>query len=126
MDDDSRPPSTTALSIWLKANGVSRYEMARRVKADPKQVKTWETGRVLPNLVYAFRIEQATKGGVPASSWLGTPLGRMMWNTIGLDWAKWMAKKAEEDKRNGRRRKGLMSPDTITAAEALSGPPQEE
>ena len=78
-----RPPSITPLSLWLKANQKSQCSLARDLGCDPKLVKLWTTGRVIPGLVYAFKIERQTEGGVPASSWLGTPLGREMWNTTG-------------------------------------------
>lgn len=69
--------------MWLKANSMSRYGLAKVLQCDVKLVKLWSQGRCIPTLVYAFKVEQATKGGVPVSSWLGTPLGREMWNSVG-------------------------------------------
>lgn len=40
----------------------------------------WCDGRSLPDYVYTFVIEKATGGGVPVSSWLGTPIGKLLWN----------------------------------------------
>jgi hypothetical protein len=33
----------------------------------------------MPSLAAAFRIERATQGGVPVSSWLSTHLGKAEW-----------------------------------------------
>lgn len=82
-DKQKRPPSETPLSLWLRANSISRYGLAKRLQCDVKLVKLWSMGKCLPSLVYAFKLERETEGGVPASSWLGTPLGLEVWNSVG-------------------------------------------
>lgn len=42
-------------------------------------------GQVIPELVYAFKIESVTEGGVPPESWLGTELAKMQWQLIHAD-----------------------------------------
>lgn len=67
---------------WLGAQELSHSAFARRLGASLKMVEYWANGQALPGLVYAFRIERATKGGVPVSSWLGTELGRLQWSLL--------------------------------------------
>lgn len=74
-----RPTAETALSTWLRARGITQYQFARTIGADERAVGFWACNKSLPTLVFAFRIEQATQGGVPVSSWLGTTLGRILW-----------------------------------------------
>lgn len=81
-----RPVSDTPLAAWLSVNGMSRFAFAREVGCDPNMVQLWANGRCLPSLVYAFKIDRATRGGVPPASWLGTELGRLTWNNTGRDW----------------------------------------
>jgi hypothetical protein len=43
-------------------------------------VDHWRLGKVMPGLVYAFRIEQATGGGVPVAAWMGTERAKAEWS----------------------------------------------
>lgn len=75
----------TPLGAWLRKRGVSPYAFARRVGADATQVRGWCSGRSLPGLLYAFKIDQLTEGGVPPESWLGTGLAKLKWREMGVD-----------------------------------------
>lgn len=59
---------------------MSQREFARQVGCDYKMARYWANGQAVPTLVYAFKIERATEGGVPVASWLGTELAKLMWN----------------------------------------------
>lgn len=74
-----RPTAETSLSTWLRARGINQYQFARMIGADERAVSFWACNQSLPTLIFAFRIEQVTQGGVPVSSWLGTALGRILW-----------------------------------------------
>lgn len=76
----SRPESDTLLGAWLEARGMTACGFARRLDVDPKSVKLWASGQVLPSLVNAFKVEKETGGAVSVSSWLGTERGRLEWN----------------------------------------------
>lgn len=75
-----RSCTPTLLYSWLKARGLSQAKFARQIGCDPKSVMFWCDGRSLPDYVYTFVIEKATGGGVPVSSWLATPIGKLLWN----------------------------------------------
>lgn len=77
-----RPVTPTLLHEWLAARGTSRNKFARQIGVNHKTVDYWCDGRVMPELVPALRIEAITEGGVPVESWVGTPLGRMMWKEL--------------------------------------------
>lgn len=86
---ENRVPEPTPLRAWLDATGTSRYALAKELNCDPKLVKRWTEGVAIPHLVYAFKLEQATQGGVPVASWLGTTLGRELWARMGIDFRQW-------------------------------------
>ncbi len=69
----------TPLAIWMRENGKSVVSLARELKVNVRSVFYWMNGQVLPDLVSAFKIEQGTKGEVPAEAWLGTPIGKALW-----------------------------------------------
>jgi DNA-binding transcriptional regulator YdaS (Cro superfamily) len=79
---NKRPKQTTLLEVWLKANGISHDAFARLVGCNERMVDYWCEGRCVPSLIYAFMIERATKGEVPAPVWLGTEIGKMQWRRI--------------------------------------------
>lgn len=55
------------------------WAFAQLIGANPKTVYYWMYGQVIPELVYAYKIEMATEGGVSMVSWLGTELAKMQW-----------------------------------------------
>lgn len=79
---NKRPAAFTLLHFWLRERGISLTAFARTVGCDVKTLEFWCTGRCLPSLTYAFAIEKATEGGVSAATWLGTPIGKMLWARI--------------------------------------------
>lgn len=80
-----RPKSETPLLVWFRASGLSVMEFSREIGADPKSVYHWMYGQVIPEVVYAFKIEAVTRGGCPVESWLGTELAKMQWQNIHAD-----------------------------------------
>ena len=95
----------TPLQAWLKMTGRSKYSIAKEMGVDPKIVTVWVSGRGLPSLLNAFKIEKATKGGVPAVSWLGTELGRILWNNSGTDWERLVGQRRQALRDFKRRRR---------------------
>ncbi len=79
---NKRPVNRTLLYVWLKQHGISKDAFARLVGCDEKLVDFWCNGQVIPTLPYAFMVEKVTKGGVGAATWLGTELGRLVWNDL--------------------------------------------
>lgn len=77
-----RPIERTRLYHWLQEANISYRRFALMVGTTELHVGYWAQGRVVPSIVYAFRVELLTKGGVPASSWLDTTLARSAWNLI--------------------------------------------
>lgn len=63
---------TTAnrLKSWLDAAKVSQAEMARRCGYDRSNFHRVLTGRLIPTLALATKIEQETKGAIPATDWI--------------------------------------------------------
>lgn len=75
-----REINPTLLDQWIKAHGVSQLKLSRLIGCMPKTVEYWCKGQTMPDLVSAYFIEKVTEGGVPATSWLGTAIGKLVWN----------------------------------------------
>jgi hypothetical protein len=75
----------TALADWMYSNGVSCLSFALKLKCSDSQVTDWMKGYNIPSLVYAFRIDEASDGAVPVSSWLATPFGKWEYENRGMD-----------------------------------------
>ena len=58
------------LDAWLKQTGTTSAEFARRCEYDPSNMAKLVKGRIRPTLEMAFKIERATDGVIPASSWV--------------------------------------------------------
>jgi predicted transcriptional regulator len=58
------------LQAWLRSADVTAAEFARRCEYDPSNMSKLLKGTLRPTLDMAFRIERATDGKVPASSWV--------------------------------------------------------
>ena len=71
--------ASTPLGQWLKSNGHSLTQLAKDVGVCLVQMQFLAYGQRMPGLVTAFKIEQATRGEVPAISWLATELGKYQW-----------------------------------------------
>ena len=90
-DADSRPKAETPLLLWCNAHGVSVFEVARGIRRDPKTLYRIAPNQQMPSLVLAFQLEKYSEGGIAVEQWLGTELGRLLWNTEGVDWEKFAA-----------------------------------
>lgn len=74
------PKGTTPLLEWIGREKKSLSWLSREVGLTHLGLANIAYGKSLPNLVTAFKIEQATAGAVPVASWLGLPLARRLWN----------------------------------------------
>lgn len=72
----------TLLDKWMNEQGLSTYTLGRMVGIDKSCIQAWRTGSGVPTLVAAFRLEEVTRGRVPASSWLATTVGLHMYNQL--------------------------------------------
>jgi transcriptional regulator with XRE-family HTH domain len=100
-----RPVNDTPLEAWLKMKGVSRYELAKRLGVTPRTVGLWANNQVLPDLVNAFRLQQATEGGVSPENWCGTDLFKFMWTHSNADWEESKKQKRKSNRREYIKRK---------------------
>lgn len=80
-----RVRSETRLAEWMQEQQVSIRGLAETLGLGRKRVEYWVNGQVLPTLIWAFKLEKATGGAVPASSWLATEMGRKAWETEGSE-----------------------------------------
>jgi hypothetical protein len=68
------------MRAYCERVSVSILSVARKVGVSYWTAWCWHAGRNVPSLVHAFKLEQATGGGVPAVSWLATPAAQLEWN----------------------------------------------
>lgn len=59
----------TPLSDYLKKTGITQVELAKTIGVAQGQVSDWASGVRRPGLDHALRLEEATRGAVPAKSW---------------------------------------------------------
>jgi transcriptional regulator with XRE-family HTH domain len=104
-DRGERPRETTLLKIWLEKRDKSAFEFAKRLQVDPKTVLALCNGEQLPGYITAFKIADATEGGVPAESWLGTELGRLRWAETTFDWNEWLEQKRTATAKHDEKRR---------------------
>lgn len=74
-----RPVINTPLKSWMEKKSILVTQAAEEMGLSWKTLENWMHGRCMPPLVWAFKIELWTEGKVPASSWLGTDLGKEIW-----------------------------------------------
>lgn len=60
-------------------------QFARELQVTAKTVTYWCQNQVLPDLVNAFRIAQATEGGVLPEAWMGTDLAKFLFTNAVVD-----------------------------------------
>jgi plasmid maintenance system antidote protein VapI len=89
----------TPLDSWLRARELSRYAFAKQLNVSPRSVILWCNNQSLPDLVNAFRIQQATEGGVTPEMWLGTDLARFLWERESADWEKQRARGRKDNRK---------------------------
>ncbi len=75
-----RPISETAFRAWMDAMGKGTHVVGRELGVHHEMVQFWADNQQLPSLIDAFKVEKLTGGKVPVASWLGTPLGKVMWS----------------------------------------------
>lgn len=78
-----RPVEDTRLREWMLENDWSALALAKEWGVDKMTLLNWVNGQIIPALVWAFKIEKATAGQVPASSWLSTEMAKMRWQAEG-------------------------------------------
>ena len=61
---------------YLAATGLSQQQLARLTGFAPPTLSEWRRDLKHPSVHLAFRLEKATKGRIPASSWAGRELRR--------------------------------------------------
>ena len=66
---------SSLLAEYLKRKKISQSEFARLAGIPGPQICQWTNGPRTPSLVNALKIEQATRGAIPASYW--TTLSRI-------------------------------------------------
>lgn len=88
----------TPLRAWCERHDASILSVARRLRLSFSTVYNWFTGKRLPDLVNAFRLEKLTEGGVPAVSWLGTARGSTRYSE-GIDIDREARQRLESKKR---------------------------
>ena len=118
----TRPKEDTILARWIVEHDMSRWEFAELLKRRYNTVCAWADGRALPGLINAILIEQATHGGVPMTSWLGTTLGRMEWEHAAVSDFKEERRSARLKQRAFRaRRKDAPPEPTVIVMEPTNG-----
>lgn len=65
---DYNPPMK--LKTWIKAEGISDAEFARRLGVNPTQVSRWLAGKVRPDWDYLKKIILITRGQVSADDFI--------------------------------------------------------
>lgn len=78
-DTWNRPDEKTMFAQWMESKRYTYKQVARTVGSSQRSVKYWAQGQSIPSLLFAFKIEQVSKGKVPVASWLGTALARAKW-----------------------------------------------
>lgn len=63
----------TPLSSWLDTSGRDRDALASKLGISRSYLDRLCAGRARPSLDLAIRLDQATLGAVPASSWAAVP-----------------------------------------------------
>lgn len=84
----------TDLLKWMEKNGVTNWELGKHLGCGPMAVEYWKWNQAIPTLVYAIKLERATRGAVTVESWVNTPYGRLQyaktadWSVIGKSGAQ--------------------------------------
>lgn len=55
---------------WLKNNGITQTEFAKKVGVDVSYITHLTKGRRVPSLTTALKIQELTEGAVPVTSWV--------------------------------------------------------
>ena len=57
------------LIAWLEETGIKQKWVAKKTRVSGQSVSAWVTGRQLPLLEHAVRLEAATGGAVKVADW---------------------------------------------------------
>jgi transcriptional regulator with XRE-family HTH domain len=57
------------LETWRKEKGLSQEKIAEKLRVAQSTVSGYLSGRIVPDLDPAVRMERETDGAVPATSW---------------------------------------------------------
>lgn len=71
MEQTNPPP--TLLAIYLDRFGIPNAVFAQQVNLSPSYISLLRARKRIPGTVAAVAIERATRGLVPASSWIPLP-----------------------------------------------------
>ncbi len=71
----------TALMTWLDENGLGCWRFSRICGVHYTKLNRYRKGLVLPTLVEAHQIAQATNGEVSLESWLSLPCAQEKWRS---------------------------------------------
>lgn len=63
---------TTVLAQYLKKIRLSQIEFSKDIGITPQRLHSYLTGKVIPPLEIALKIQEETKGKVKVSDWLKT------------------------------------------------------
>ena len=55
---------------WAHARGITRAQLAHKIGVDPMSVYFWTSGKEVPRLVHAIKIQDMTDGYITAASWV--------------------------------------------------------
>ena len=80
MNPSLRPIVSSPLRDWMLRTHMTQYRLAALLDTTLRSVNFWATGRVMPDLVTAFRLQAVTGGAVTPEMWLGTAIGKALWN----------------------------------------------
>jgi len=64
------------LHQYLQKNGLSQREFARKIGIHPSAMSRLLSNLTKPDVDLVFAIERATKGAVPAKSWVSSEAAR--------------------------------------------------
>ncbi len=69
MSDRTHLRGAKLLRDWREDLGLNQQEASDRIGIDLARYNAWENERARPGLDWAIRVEETTKGDVPAKSW---------------------------------------------------------
>lgn len=63
-------PRMTPFAKWLDSDAETQSAFARKIGISRSYLSEIASGKKRPSLALAFKIESATEGAIPASSWV--------------------------------------------------------
>lgn len=110
---DKRPINDTPLAAVLREKDISYWQAEMVTGISAQMIGSYARNQAIPGYFHAMRMQQHL--GVPVESWLGTVLGKLMWEAGKPDekaikakrqgwWKNWARKSGHYDKRYARRK----------------------